>query len=410
MMILLTLIAITCNISVSLSPMMLAELRPSSYSGTAPDSVLARAYSKWQTIYQLRFRLHYELLEPDWTDTMKLDAEVFLSPLQNDSYGYKVCAAADFGTRLFYDGKQALLRPPGSDTALIVITDQLSNVPTGAFTFHVRFPSFEGKELWPSLLKSTNDRTRTMRLGQWNGESAYFIETTISPSAVIESAIRTTVILQRDTLLVCVQDEIHRRTKEGSTVQYRYAAISDVQLNEDADLVQMQDSCFPSGMQYVLFNVDSTLDRTYPLLNTAVPRVTLEAMQGGSAEVPGHGEEVLVIDFWYWECPPCRRLLAEIPKLQDAFNEKPVRFLSVYTGGEEPARLEKKLNNTIDRSTVFMGSKDITELFAVQSFPTLIIVDKEGIIQTGFEGFSGTDGDLERIVRAIQKQLDRLGG
>jgi thiol-disulfide isomerase/thioredoxin len=92
----------------------------------------------------------------------------------------------------------------------------------------------------------------------------------------------------------------------------------------------------------------------------------------------------VVLDFWATWCPPCREELPSIEKLRVEFADQ-VTFLGV--DDEEGSTIKSFLNKHKYELTVLMDQKRaIHRQYGVEAIPTVLIVDKNGVIRSHFIG------------------------
>ncbi len=88
---------------------------------------------------------------------------------------------------------------------------------------------------------------------------------------------------------------------------------------------------------------------------------------------------VLVFNFWYLDCPPCMVALARFNELDNLYDENDkVKFVSI-TREVEHGILDLNAMNSFSFPIV-AGATNICEEFQVNRFPTIIIINKEGVI------------------------------
>ncbi len=174
---------------------------------------------------------------------------------------------------------------------------------------------------------------------------------------------------------------------------------------------------------------DSRQQITLPLLQSHIEYVlselsnhrkfaTTEKTEGASVDnqpspdwrcmdLDGHGHtladyrgQVLVLDFWYRGCGWCIRAMPQIKEVVSHYQGKPVAILGMNTDSDEKdARfvVEKlALNYTT------LKASGLPEKYKVQGFPTLVIIDQNGVVRGRHTGYSPTLRD------AIIHDIDAL--
>jgi thiol-disulfide isomerase/thioredoxin len=124
------------------------------------------------------------------------------------------------------------------------------------------------------------------------------------------------------------------------------------------------------------------------------PSFSTTTLDGVRIDASIFQNRITVLDFWFFNCPPCR---AERPRLNDLVAEfgDTVRFVGFSTDRPEP--LKTYLAGNPFRFEVVPDSEEIARAFGVRAFPTYMIVDRAGKIVW----LSGNDDDRVERLRAM---------
>jgi thiol-disulfide isomerase/thioredoxin len=134
----------------------------------------------------------------------------------------------------------------------------------------------------------------------------------------------------------------------------------------------------------------------------AMDGVDLEGRQMTLADFRG---KVVVVSFWATWCSPCMKLIPHERSLLERFKDKPFAIVGV-NGDREPEELRKALAKTEIPWRSFRDERPGKELISgewkVSAWPTLYLIDHEGVIR---KRWVGTPGD-EALDREVGRLMD----
>lgn len=100
-------------------------------------------------------------------------------------------------------------------------------------------------------------------------------------------------------------------------------------------------------------------------------------MNGSLVDTKQLKGKVLVINFWFTTCPPCKAERPYLNQIVDDYKSDPnVVFIAVALDPKE--LLEPYLKEHEFKYTVIPGGKKIADSYDIPGYPTQVIVDKEG--------------------------------
>jgi thiol-disulfide isomerase/thioredoxin len=115
--------------------------------------------------------------------------------------------------------------------------------------------------------------------------------------------------------------------------------------------------------------------------------------------------KVILLDFWGTWCPPCRESVPMLKNIQRKYAAKPFQLVSISSDDDEDVWRTFVQAQHMDWSEYLDSSSELQEAFKVDSFPTYIVVDKDGVIRLRQSGL-GQDSQNE-LEDAINKALKR---
>jgi len=125
---------------------------------------------------------------------------------------------------------------------------------------------------------------------------------------------------------------------------------------------------------------------------------SLKTLEGDSLALDQTRGKVVVLDFWATWCPPCRAELPSIEKLSKEFAGS-VRFYGI--NDEEAGTVKKFVAGNHYEFPVLMDSKRLVHrMYGVSAIPTLLILDKDGVIREHFIG-SRSEASLRKAVQSV---------
>lgn len=130
---------------------------------------------------------------------------------------------------------------------------------------------------------------------------------------------------------------------------------------------------------------------------------TLEGAQISLAALKG---KVTLLDFWGTWCPPCRESIPTMVNLRKKFANKPVEIVGVSSDDDQQAWRAFIAAHHMDWPEYIDLSDAVQQAFEVDSFPTYIVIDAQGMIRFRQSGFNDqmTAGELEDAINKALKE------
>jgi peroxiredoxin len=116
------------------------------------------------------------------------------------------------------------------------------------------------------------------------------------------------------------------------------------------------------------------------------------------------GQKVVLLDFWATWCGPCRMAMVGLQTLQDKYKGQSLEILSVNQ--EEPAEQVRQFINRkkYDFHVVLDADGGVGAKYGVRAIPTLVLLDKSGVIQWLQVGYNQDESELQQAIERLIKQ------
>ena len=155
----------------------------------------------------------------------------------------------------------------------------------------------------------------------------------------------------------------------------------------------------------------ATLSRTVvpacDMNGNLVNNFALYDVQGKAWELREHRSKLVLLDFWYSGCAPCREALPHLTDLQKKYSRYGLQVVGIAYESGSPEEKQQAVRSIRTRYglnyTILFGEKNncpVQKQFEVTSFPTLILLDESGKTLFRSEGLTPQAAyDLEIEIR-----------
>jgi len=115
--------------------------------------------------------------------------------------------------------------------------------------------------------------------------------------------------------------------------------------------------------------------------------------------------KVVLMDFWGTWCPPCRESVPTLQNLQKKYAGKGLELVGVSSDDDEDVWRTFIEAQKMNWTEYIDLSGEILQSFKIESFPTYIVLDKDGVMRFRQSGFGETT--QQELEDAINKALKR---
>ncbi len=149
------------------------------------------------------------------------------------------------------------------------------------------------------------------------------------------------------------------------------------------------------------------LQDNHPLVGKPVPELTLRPLSGAPSTAVGAPKvelsklagKVVVLDFWAPWCGPCRQEMPVLDGLARRFAASNVVFMGVLVDQDREGAVSVLAQGHIGYPQLDDDAGLAARAFSVKSLPSLVIVDRKGIVRTYRVGYT-SEADLEAAIKA----------
>jgi thiol-disulfide isomerase/thioredoxin len=191
------------------------------------------------------------------------------------------------------------------------------------------------------------------------------------------------------------------------SVAHRYLGVVLIRQNRDAEGIAEMNAFIsaPGNDAKSVAEARAMVANPVRAREPFAPDFSFTSMEGGEISSTSLQGKVILLDFWATWCPPCRESVPTMVGLHKKFAGKPFEILGISGDDEEGTVKTFASKNGMNWTEFLDNYGAVSGTFEVDSFPTYIVVDKEGVIRYRQSGFGPTVGS--ELEDTINKALKR---
>ncbi len=138
------------------------------------------------------------------------------------------------------------------------------------------------------------------------------------------------------------------------------------------------------------------------LVDERAPGFTLRSLDGKEHSLFDFKGKVLILNFWASWCPPCRKEIPELQKLQGLYRGKKVAVVAVSTDRKLADVRAFLAKHPLTITVLHDSELKVWRKYKVFSLPTSFLIDRKGTIVKKFLG------KTDWMSPEIRRQIDEL--
>lgn len=147
-------------------------------------------------------------------------------------------------------------------------------------------------------------------------------------------------------------------------------------------------------------------EESFPLLGKLAQNFAATNLQTNKKEsLSNYKGKVVLLDFWYLSCSPCRELMPVLQRLSKKYTKSNFAVIGVNISDKNQTEIQNYLNDKGFQYPQLYNASHIKELYSLKAFPTTILINKKGEIVNAHIGYS--EDFEEKISKLIDNQLKK---
>lgn len=373
---------------VALTIMLGPALCRAQHDDAAFDRILNAAVEKLHDAKLMKMSVESRFVFAGRADTNMANYYIVMERDDSLRPGCKLFGFTPRGMYYVYDGDRLLMGYPE--------TGRMTEYRRGRIPMSLFWEGLPNWDLLPrpvsdQVLRSVRDDTsssnKSVRFGRLGKDSVIILSANREGKEEVERGYFETHLRAADLVpLRCIS----KYDIEGTGQQY-----SEVTLNFVAIDMEIEEGLFSGAtLPKELELLPPVEHEAAPPLSAgeSAPDIVAPTLAGDTLSLSDFRGKVVVLDFFYAACAPCRQAMPKLVELYNEFAGGDVVFLGVNsTDKASSERLRELLESKNIPWPVLLPPQSTDWEYKVSGYPTLIIIDRDGVISASHVGFSKED-------------------
>ena len=123
-------------------------------------------------------------------------------------------------------------------------------------------------------------------------------------------------------------------------------------------------------------------------------------LDGNKIKLKDSAGRIIVLNFWFINCPPCRKEIPDLNNLVDSFSKDGVIFVGVAL--DQHSDLKNFLKQMPFQYRIIANGRYLASDYKITSYPTHVIIDQEGKVYFHTSGLGpGTLPWLKKTIKEL---------
>jgi peroxiredoxin len=151
-----------------------------------------------------------------------------------------------------------------------------------------------------------------------------------------------------------------------------------------------------------LFSCDAAFPA--PVIGQPAPDFVLRTLDAGNVRISEFRGDVVVLNFWAAWCSTCQQEMARLDSLQQKYQRAGLVTLAINLDDDVERARDVSRRLSMSYPMLFDPARETGRLFLVDSMPTTLFIDREGVVRYSHGPYRAGDDDL--YLQQLRKLLD----